>query len=132
MDRLRLTPPDSGRETVPLPMAADDCRLDDAGLRTQLDRYRRLGVHAITVELRGHELVVLFQSTLDVGMLEEALAVEQGCCSFFTIAYLAQSRRLSIAVSDARRLPVLDAIRSALVSGQFLFISSGGIGPGTV
>jgi hypothetical protein len=113
-------------------MAAVDCRLDDAGLRAQLDRYRRLGAHATTVELRGHELVVLFQSTLDVGTLEEALAVEQGCCSFFTITYLAQSRRLSIAVSDARRLAMLEAIRSALVSGQFLFISSGGIGPGTV
>jgi hypothetical protein len=95
-------------------MAVDGCGLDDPGLRDQLDRYRRLGQRAATVERTGLELVVVFELPVDDGLLEETLAVERGCCSFFSIGYIPDRQRLSIAVPDAARVPALEAIRSAL------------------
>ncbi len=98
-------------------MAVDDCALDDAGLRAQLDRYRRLGARVATAERRGLELVVVFEAPVDGELLEDTLAVERGCCSFFSIAYVPERQRLSIGVTDAARLPALEAIQTAL-TGQ--------------
>ncbi len=97
-----------------LPMAPAGCALDDGALTAQLERYRRLGVTAASVTQRELELEVFFDADVDLDLLRETIAIEQGCCSFFTLAYDVSERRLSISVDGPDRLDALEALSSAL------------------
>jgi hypothetical protein len=97
-----------------LPIAPADCTLDDGSLVKQLDRYRRLGRSATTIQQRELALVVTFPADVDIDLLHETIAIEGGCCSFFTLDYDASERRLSIAIDDPARAEALRALRSAL------------------
>lgn len=99
-----------GRE---LPMAPTGCALDGGGLVEQLDRYRRLGTTAASIKARtGAAGLVRGERRFD--LLRETIAIERGCCSFFTLDYDASDRRLSITVEDPDRLEALGALLSAL------------------
>jgi hypothetical protein len=97
-----------------LPMAPAGCTLDDSGLGEQLDRYRRLGARAVTVQDGDGGLVITFGVDVDVDLLRETVAIERACCSFFTLDYDASARRLSIGVDDPTRADALAVLLSAL------------------
>jgi arsenate reductase len=101
-----------------LPMAPAGCTLDDRGLGEQLDRYRRLGTTALRLQERELGLVVTFSAAADVDLIQETIAVERGCCSFFTLDYDAPARQLSIGVEDPARADALAALASALRDGM--------------
>ena len=95
-------------------MAPGGCTLDDSGLGEQLDRYRRLAATAVTVQDGDAGLVIIFGVEVDVDLLAETVAVERGCCSFFTLDYDVSMRRLSIGIDDPSRVDALAALASAL------------------
>ncbi len=97
-----------------LPMAPDGCTLDDSALGQQLDRYRRLGATAISIESGDERLVITFGIDMDAELVQETVAVERGCCSFFTLVYDASARRLSIGIDDPARAGELAALAAAL------------------
>ena len=97
-----------------LPMAPDGCTLDAGGLGEQVDRYRRLGAAAIAVQDGDAGLVITFGVDVDVDLLHQTIAVERGCCSFFTLDYDPSLRRLSIGVDDPARADALATLASAL------------------
>ncbi len=97
----------------PLPMAPS-CALDEAGLRLQLERYRRVGVGARVLEQTGRRLVVELDERADGGLVEETVAIERECCPFFSLDWEPSLRRLSVSVSHAEHEPALGAIAFAL------------------
>lgn len=97
-----------------LPMAPAGCTLDDSRLNEQLDRYRRLGSTTITIEDSDARLVITFGAGVDVDLLDETIAIERECCSFFTLDYDASTRRLSLGIDDPARADALVVLASAL------------------
>jgi hypothetical protein len=97
----------------PLPMAPS-CALDEAGLRLQLERYRRAGEGARLVESTPRRLVVELDERVDGRLIEEAVAVERECCPFFALEWEPARLRLTVAVSHAEHGPALEAIAFAL------------------
>jgi hypothetical protein len=93
-------------------MAPAGCTLDDSGLGEQLDRYRRLGETAVSIQDGDARLVITFDADVDTDLLRETIAVERGCCSFFALDY--STRRLSIGIDDPARADALAALLSAL------------------
>jgi len=97
-----------------LPMAPAGCTLDTRGLDQQLDRYRRLGTTAVSIDEQALRLVITFSEDVDVDLLRETVAIERSCCGFFALGYDAADRRLSIAIDDPTRGDALGALLSAL------------------
>jgi hypothetical protein len=96
-----------------LPMAPS-CALDEAGLRVQLERYRRAGEGARLTERAPRRFVVELDEHTDDALVEEALATERECCPFFALDWEPSRRRLTVAVAHAEHEPALDAIAFAL------------------
>jgi hypothetical protein len=96
--------------TAELPVIG--CGLDDAALAAQLDRYRALAAHVAAADRSPSELRVGFAPTVDRALLEQTIALERGCCSFFAIDL--DGRRLRIAVADPSQAPALAALAGAL------------------
>lgn len=69
-------------DPVPLQMAPNGCTLDAGQLHAQLTRYRGLSRSVLRIDRRRHRVEVQFCDTVDVGLLEQTLAIERGCCSF--------------------------------------------------
>ena len=101
----------TGRE---LPLAGIGCSLDGDGAAAQGRRYAALGAALAELERDDLRLTANFDETLDEALLEEAVAVERGCCSFFSIAFEPAERRLEVSVTDAGHAPALDAVHGAL------------------
>jgi SAM-dependent methyltransferase len=101
------------RATMPASRPAPSCDLDAAGLRDQLERYRRIGKGARLIERSGQHVVVEVAPE-DAGHVESAIAVERECCPFFAMTWEPDDRRLKVAVAEAEQAPALDAIASAL------------------
>jgi hypothetical protein len=95
-----------------------ECRLDTAGLRAQVDRYRRLGKAATGVDRHDGTLVATFGAELDPGLLEETISVERGCCPFFDFDYRPAGRRLVITVHEPDQEPALDALHYAFTGRE--------------
>ena len=98
--------------SVPLPILA--CALDPDGLRTQAARYERLGGWAEESGWTAGGFSVRFAPELDVALLEEALAVERGCCAFFDLEWEPAARVLRAGVASAADRPALAALAAAL------------------
>jgi hypothetical protein len=97
----------------PLPMAPS-CTLDETGLRSQLERYRQVGLGARLVDRTPRSLVVDLDEQVDTQLVEETIAIERECCPFFTLDWEPERRRLTVAVSQAEHEPALAAIAFAL------------------
>jgi hypothetical protein len=95
-------------------MAAGSCSLSADNLGEQLARYRRLGAAATRIEHRELGLTARFDDSIDLALLDQTIAIERGCCSFFTLAYETSERVLSISVDGPERIDVLELIGSAL------------------
>jgi hypothetical protein len=100
----------------PQPLPVVECRLDSAGLRSQVDRYQALGRYVDAVRRSPGRLEVSFGAELDAALLTEAIEVERECCPFFELSYDTASRQLSISVEDERQDAALDALRFALTA----------------
>lgn len=100
----------------PLPMAPS-CALDEAGLRSQLERYRRAGVGAVLVERTSSRAVVDLDQQVDVQLVGETIAIERECCPFFDLSWEPGGRRLTIAVSRPDQEHAIEAILFALGFG---------------
>jgi hypothetical protein len=100
------------------PLAIAQCRLDSAGLRTQADRYRRLGTTATRIERREGFLSATFGPALDERLLHETISIEGECCAFFDLDYQPADRRLSIGVAQSDQEPALDALHFALTGHE--------------
>lgn len=93
---------------------APSCALDDAGLRSQLDRYRRAGQRARLIEQAQRRLVVEVDGRVDETLVLDAIAVERECCPFFALDWQPARRRLTVSVNRAEHEPALMAIAFAL------------------
>ena len=94
--------------------AAPACRLDESGLRDQLERYGQISGHVDAVEREPRRVVVRFAADLPRDRLEEALAVERGCCPFIGVDYDPAARLLTLTIDQAAHDPALDALADAL------------------
>lgn len=93
---------------------APSCSLDEAGLRSQLERYRAAGAGARVLARDARRLVVEVDGAVDGVTLERLVAVERECCPFFEIDWEPARRRLSVAVSEGAYEPALEGIAFAL------------------
>jgi hypothetical protein len=93
---------------------APACALDEAGLRSQYERYRQAGAGARLVDRSPRRLVVDLDERVDPKRVDELLAVERECCPFFKLCWEPGVRRLTVSVSQAEHEPALDAIAFAL------------------
>ncbi len=93
---------------------APSCALDEAGLRLQLERYRRAGEGARLIERTPSRVVVDLDVRADGKLIEEAVAIERECCPFFALDWEPLRRRLTVSVSHVEHGPALDAIAFAL------------------
>jgi hypothetical protein len=93
---------------------APSCALDESGLRSQLERYRRAGRNARMVERTRRTLVADLDRSVDPRLVEETVAVERDCCPFFALTWEPTRRRLTVSVSRAEHEPALDAIAFAM------------------
>ena len=94
---------------------APACRLDDDGLRAQLERYRHISRHVETIEREPCRLVARLGPGLERDRLERALEVERACCPFIGADYDADGRRLTLTVREAAQDPALDVLTEALM-----------------
>ena len=97
----------------PLPIAPS-CALDEAGLRSQYERYRQVGAGARVVEWTSRRLEVALDERVDPRIVDELLAVERECCPFFGLGWEPDTRRLTVSVSHPEHEHALDAIAFAL------------------
>jgi hypothetical protein len=93
---------------------APSCALDEAGLHSQLERYRQAGRNARLIERTPRSLVANLDQDVDAELVTETIAVERECCPFFTLTWEPDRRRLTISVSQAAHEPAIDAIAFAL------------------
>jgi hypothetical protein len=103
-----MTTPASPRLMVP------SCSLNEAGLRAQRERYRRLGAGAAVVEHTTRQLIVNLSESLGGEEIEELIVTERRCCPFFDLDWTPEARRLTIAVSRDEDEAALEAIAFAL------------------
>lgn len=113
--RTAREPTPTGRRlgVMDLPMAPSYA-LDEAGLRSQLERYRQAGQNARLIERTPHSLVVDLDEDVDAELVAETVAIERECCPFFALSWEPDRRRLTISVSQSAHEPTIDAIAFAL------------------
>lgn len=96
----------------PLPLIGG-CTLSPGELDQQRDRARVLGSSITRVDLGQEHLAVQFAPDVDEALVAELVAVENECCSFFSIRYDAGKRALRLKVDDKKRRPALAAFAGA-------------------
>ncbi len=93
----------------------DECTLPAPELRTQLERWRRLGEAAAAVDRSPGRLAVTFGAAVDDALMRETVAIECECCGSFSLRWDAEARRLEAGVEDpARQDAALDMLAGAL------------------
>jgi hypothetical protein len=94
---------------------APACRLDESGLRRQLERYGRVGHGASLIEQTSRRLSVELDHSVDGRLVEELLAIERECCSFLALTWEPGERRLTVAVSRSEHERALEGISLTLL-----------------
>jgi len=100
-------------ETQLLPMTPAGCGLDAGELTAQLARYRHLSASVLGVDRYDATARIAFAERVDSQLIEQTLAIERSCCSFFTLDYDSSQRLLTI-TADAAHRDALSALLSAL------------------
>lgn len=93
---------------------APRCALDESGLRSQLERYRRTGQNARLIERTPRRLVADLADDVDAELVAETIAIERECCPFFGLSWEPKGRRLTVSVATVEHEPALDGIVFAL------------------
>jgi xanthine/CO dehydrogenase XdhC/CoxF family maturation factor len=101
------------RPAQPLPMAPSGCALDDTQLAEQLGRYRHLSGSVLGIDRDGQTARIVFSERVETELVQNALAIERSCCSFFTLDYDASQRALTI-TTDQEHAGSLSVLLSAL------------------
>jgi hypothetical protein len=97
-----------------LPMAPLSCSLNEAALRSQLERYRITGRDATIVERSPRRLVIGIGDHVPDDVVAELVQVERECCPFFGLDWQPGRRRLAVSVASEWHEPALEAIAVAL------------------
>jgi hypothetical protein len=63
------------------------CSLDGEALSSQISRCRQLGCHATVLSQTPRRVIVDLDETVDVAIVEAAIATEANCCAFLQIAW---------------------------------------------
>jgi hypothetical protein len=95
-------------------MAADRCALNPTELDEQARRYCAIGSGAVVLSRDPRRISLRVADDIDPDAVTETIAIERGCCPFFELDWIDDSRTLTIAVSDAADEPALAAIAGAL------------------
>jgi len=90
------------------------CALDESGLQRQLERYRRVGRRATSIERTPRRLTIELDERVGGQLVGELLATERECCPFFDLVWEPGPRRLTFAVSEAVHERALHGISMAL------------------
>ena len=106
-------------DAQPLPMAPSGCGLDDSQLAEQLARYRQLSASVLGVERDGPTTRIAFSQQVQTEVLEQTLAIERRCCSFFTLDYDTSQRVLAI-TTDPEHNHALSVLLTALTAAAGL------------
>jgi hypothetical protein len=93
---------------------APACRLDESGVRDQLDRYQRISAHTESIERGPRRVVARFDADLPTEPLLHALEIERRCCPFIATDYDPADRRLTLTVRDPGEDQALDVLFDAL------------------
>ena len=100
-------------------MAPPSCSLNEAELRSQLERYRIAGRDATIVERSPRRLVVRIADAVPDSSVHELVRVERECCPFFGLDWQPGRRQLAVSVASESYEPALEAIVSALGMGAW-------------
>jgi hypothetical protein len=90
------------------------CRLDESGLREQLERYEQISAHTASIERRPGRVVARFDADLPPGSIEDTIEIERRCCPFIGVEYDHADRRLTLTVRTPSEDPALDVLFDAL------------------
>lgn len=90
------------------------CKLDDAGVRAQRERYRIAGEGASVLERGPRRLRVRVGRRTEPTLVEQLVSVERACCPFFALEWDPAERVLGVGVADPEHEPALAAIEYAL------------------
>jgi hypothetical protein len=94
------------------------CSLLPSELDAQRGRAAALRGAVEGIDRRAGVLSIRFARSVDRASVDELVAVERECCSFFAIDYDRRGRVLRVETEDARRQPALDAFASFFVTGE--------------
>ena len=97
----------------PLPMAPSGCALDGGQLAEQIARYRQLSNSVLDIDRDELTARILLGENVETLLLEQTLAIEHGCCNFFTLDYDPSTRVLTI-TTDLEHCDGLSALLAAL------------------
>ncbi|MBA2505035.1 MAG: hypothetical protein H0V29_03720 [Thermoleophilaceae bacterium] len=92
----------------------DACSLDAAGARSQGERYAGAARAVVSLERAPTRVEVRFDTSRDLGVVDDLVAIERECCPFFAIAWDREAGELSVAVEPGENGRALDAIEEAL------------------
>jgi hypothetical protein len=98
-------------------MAPADCTLGERHLAEQLDRYRQLSTSVLEVDHDRGAARVRFDPAVDRELLEQTLAIERTCCSFFTLDYDVSACVLSI-TTEPDRTDALSTLLAVLMPSR--------------
>lgn len=101
------------REVQPLPMAPSGCELDDRQRADQLARYRQLSANVTALDRDGDQARIVFDEQVHPELIEQTVAIERDCCSFFTLDYDPSARVLAIR-TDRKHADGLTTLLTAL------------------
>jgi hypothetical protein len=104
-------------------MAPSGRALDDRQLAQQLSRYRRLINSVLSLQRDGCSARVRFVEQVETDLLDETLAIERGCCGFFTLDYDSSSGVLSIG-TEPERADALSMLLDALTPAAAVQLDS--------
>jgi hypothetical protein len=69
--------------------------------------------------------VITFDVNVDVDLLDETIAIERGCCSFFTLDYDTPARRLSIGIDKRCAASSVGRFTAGTVRGSSVDLAAG-------
>jgi hypothetical protein len=90
------------------------CSLDREALAAQRDRYAVIGAAVLGVERLPRRLVARLGPSVDLGLVEETLRIERGCCPFLELDLDPERRLMTVGVASEDHVPALDAIAHSL------------------
>ena len=93
------------------------CALTEDELARREARAAELRPAVRAVSAEGQNATIESGPELDQGLLDELIAAERECCSFFRFDWQPDERRLEIGIPEARFQPTLEALVDA-IAGQ--------------
>jgi hypothetical protein len=94
--------------------AIPTCAITEEDLMRQRERAVKLSTSVRDLTRHDEAVVFEFKAGFDRQALDEMVAVERECCTFFTFDFDEEARRLTVGVQDAEHVPALEAMAEQL------------------